>query len=108
MCRMAHRRWMTVMASAVAVTVLAVNGYLLFDLIQHEPPGNRTWLYIATSVFIPLYYTTALYFAVGPENMPAICGYVKQGVSRGTERVRKLFMGGRPRWADAESMLEGF
>mmetsp|Transcript_11202 Transcript_11202/g.24121 ORF Transcript_11202/g.24121 Transcript_11202/m.24121 type:complete len:597 (+) Transcript_11202:151-1941(+) len=98
------QKWVTAFTAAIAVAVLAVNGYLLFDTMNDMAAagdGSTTaaLYYTVFAVMSALYYMTVLYFAIGPDNLPGLCGWVKRS-------TRKAVAWARHHRLDCESMLE--
>lgn len=99
--RFAARRWLTGLTAAITAAIVAVNGYLLYDVImqQHQDGLGPEW--IAGLVLIMLaYYSLILYFAIGPDNLPRLLTSAAEAAKGVTSLVR-----GRRRM-DYESMLE--
>lgn len=100
--RFAAGRFWTAVTVAITVAVLAVNAYLLYDVIKQQAQDGLSPGWIAGMVVsMVVYYGMALYYAVGPENVP-------QAWSQGKTFVRKAWarLPCRTRRADYESMLE--
>lgn len=99
--RFAASRWLTGLTAAITVAIVAVNGYLLYDVIMQQHQDGLGPVRIAGLVLIMLaYYSLILYFAIGPENAPRLLTSAREAAKGVTTILR-----GRGRM-DYESMLE--
>jgi hypothetical protein len=95
-------RLMTGLCAAITALVIAINGYLLVDMLMAQHAGGLTWYWISVLAGTTgLYYALVAYYAIGPEHVPGLmqrghkCGL--QAVDWVRHRVRRL---------DPESMVE--
>jgi len=99
------RKLLTAFAGVITAAVLSVNGFMLYDTLQEAADvaeGGSTPAALYTAVFgvvCVLYYVIVAYFAIGPDNLPAVWGWVQGTARKAAAWARHYRM-------DCESMLE--
>ncbi|GAX77144.1 hypothetical protein CEUSTIGMA_g4590.t1 [Chlamydomonas eustigma] len=73
-------KWFTILTAGITAIVLAVNGYLLYDVMrqQHASGGDLGGsLAVLLALMLIIYYSLTAYYAIGPDNIPGLWRFLR-------------------------------